>query len=973
MAIHGRAPERAALASAVASGAPGATLALVGVAGIGKTSLAQDAAEAAALAGRAVVEGRSTLGLPEPLGVVCDAVRAAGRAGLVPARRDRLASGFPTLVLRELGAGPIETGNLGATFEAAARYVRALSARGGLLLLLEDLHWADATSLSLMPFLARALAREPVVLLLTYRPDEESASPSLAELRSELRRGALATELVLGPLEQADAKALLAEIIGTAPVPEVATELLRLSAGNPFAIEELAAAAVESGWIDVGSGRRAGVGPMALPWSLAESIQARAARLGSREREVIAWAAAIGERFDLRLITAASGLDGGQVLAALETLAGAGLVTEDPADPAGNLFAFRHALVHEALSREGLAAQRRGRHEAILDAGERLTARGALEISSAELARHALAAGDRERAMAHGRAAAAHARELGAVEEAVAHLERAIGLWKPLDGPRSRADLLFECGLLRTRLARGDRRAVSLLEDARAAYLDLGDGPRTAWSLATLADARRGGGETERAFGDWEVALPELRRTGPPEALRGALATYARALAFEKRVDAAERAADEGLALVPNARTADAAFDRITLLSTKGLIAMRGCDAAAGRALLGEAARLAEEHHDDVGAAQAHHLLAWANTLLVPVDEIVALLSRATELVARHGLMGLQAYYLSNLAYMSVELGDWAAARRWIEEGEALLDPEDSSDWTRWGLDEDRAWLLVGLGELDRAEQAFLTLLEGRLSGESARFGDDAREGAAVARLLAGDSPGALWLLMPTISRFVDSIAAGQREVDWVGCKISVLVAAGDRPRAVELERWIADLLPGHPYARCCHALVGLTREPAGAGAALEDAASEMESRGRRLEAAWQRVAAADIAAGVDGGAEPAAALLRSAHDRFRQMGSEAWCRRIEGRLRAMGERAPSRRSRAAGPGGLTARETEVLGLVADGLTNRAIAEALVLSENTVIRHVANIFAKLGVNSRAAAVARAAEGGLVAEGDATAR
>jgi DNA-binding NarL/FixJ family response regulator len=62
-----------------------------------------------------------------------------------------------------------------------------------------------------------------------------------------------------------------------------------------------------------------------------------------------------------------------------------------------------------------------------------------------------------------------------------------------------------------------------------------------------------------------------------------------------------------------------------------------------------------------------------------------------------------------------------------------------------------------------------------------------------------------------------------------------------------------------------------------------------------------------------------------------------------------------------------------VLGLVADGLTNRAIAEALVLSENTVIRHVANIFAKLGVNSRAAAVARAAERGLVAEGDATAR
>jgi DNA-binding NarL/FixJ family response regulator len=94
-------------------------------------------------------------------------------------------------------------------------------------------------------------------------------------------------------------------------------------------------------------------------------------------------------------------------------------------------------------------------------------------------------------------------------------------------------------------------------------------------------------------------------------------------------------------------------------------------------------------------------------------------------------------------------------------------------------------------------------------------------------------------------------------------------------------------------------------------------------------------------------------------------MGSEAWCRRIEERLRAMGERAPSRRTRATGPGGLTVRETEVLALVAEGLTNRAIAERLVLSENTVIRHVANIFAKLDVGSRAAAVAAAAARGLV--------
>src|SRR5262245_20367915 len=142
MSIHGRGPERAVLEAAVAAGAPGATIALVGEAGIGKSHLARHAAASAAEAGRDVVEGHTVLGLAEPLGVVCDAVRGAGRAGLVPAGRDRLASGFPALVLPELGAGEIETGNLGATFEAAARYLSALAGRRGLLLILEDLHWA---------------------------------------------------------------------------------------------------------------------------------------------------------------------------------------------------------------------------------------------------------------------------------------------------------------------------------------------------------------------------------------------------------------------------------------------------------------------------------------------------------------------------------------------------------------------------------------------------------------------------------------------------------------------------------------------------------------------------------------------------------------------------------------------------------------------------------------------------------------
>ncbi len=965
MTIQGRSDERAALEAAVASGAPGACLALVGEAGIGKSALARHAAEAARQAGRPVIEGYSTLGLAEPLGVICDAVRAAGRAGLDPGgSRDRLASGLPALVLPELGGGEIETGNLGATFEAAARYLRALAGRRGLLVVLEDLHWADATSLSLIPFLARALRGDPVALVLTYRPDDETGSPALAGLRSELRRGALGEVFVLGPLEPAEAEALLADVLGVAAAPEVAAELLRLSGRNPFALEELAAAALQSGWVDADSGRRAGTDAVELPWSLAASIQARAAALDQPERELIAWAAAIGERFDLRLLAAAAGLPQDRALDALAALAEAGLVVEDPADPAGNALAFRHALVHEAVAREGLAARRAPRHRAILDAAEALAASGQLKVSSAQLARHAVAAGQRERAIAHSRAAASGALELGAVEEAIAHLERALSLWDEQDGPRLRAELLLACGRLRARLTRGGPRAVELLERALADFRDLGDEATAAWSLAALAEARWEDADVTGAFADWESAIPKLRRTGPPRALRAALAGYAKALAMRDRLDEGASAADEGLALGETDRAGEQVADRISLLSTKGMIALWRCDADAGRALLVEAVRLAAERHDDLGAARAHYILAQANVLLVPASSSLEGLARAAALVSRHGLRAHEAWYTCLRAWMLVEMGDWDGARRALARGEALSRHDESAPDVRWCTDITHAALLRGLGDLDASRTAYAEVDELVASLGIDRFTDQAREGAAAVLMLSGDAASAEELMRPVVDRCLEGIARGWAEVDSLRGKVWVLVVAGDEERAAAITGWAAGMLPGHPEIRCCEALIELSRSPVAAANALEDAATDLEATGWRVAAAETRIIGADIVFGAPGGREPAALLLRAAHTRFRGMGSEAWCRRIEERLRALGERAPSQRTRATGPGGLTAREAEVLGLVAQGLTNRAIAEALVLSENTVIRHVANIFAKLGVKSRAAAVAVAAERGL---------
>ena len=909
-----------------------------------------------------MIEGHSTLGLAEPLGVICDAVRGAGRAGLAPAGRDRLASDFPALVLPELGAGTIETGNLGATFEAASRYLGALAARSGLLVVLEDLHWADATSLSLVPFLARALRGRPVAFVLTYRPDDDTGTPALSAMRAELVRERLAEELPLAPLAPPEAAALLAETLGRAPAPDVRDELLRLSGGNPFALEELARTALESGWLDAASGRRTGLGAVELPWTLAEAIQARAARLDPADREVIGWAAAIGERFELALLCAASDLPEERALASLARLGGAGLIVEDPHDPA-DAFAFRHALVHEALSREGLQAQRRRRHRAILEAGEALAAEGRIEVSSAALARHAVAAGARERAIAHSRAAVERSQELGAVEEAAAHLDRALDLWTPEDGPELQAELLFACGQTRARLLRGDVRAVDLLERAQAAHGALGNEAMAARSLAALAYARAEAGDWSRAFADWETAIASLRRMGSTSALRSALAGQAIYLSLAKRPADGERVAEEGLGL-PLDGTLEEAIDRVTLLTVRGMLMQRRGDEAGGRALLDEAIRLAVDHHDDVGAARAHFNLAFGNFLLRPAQEVVAGLARAAELVGRHGLHRQRAHYTALQAWVLAWMGELDASLRLGAEAEGLLDPGDPAEIIRFELAMRTAQVLLVAGELDEAERAHAALLATAIATESERFEETGRAGMASARLLAGDGAGALEVMRPTVDNYLALMWRGSAEVETAWIEVAVLAAGGDHEQAGQIAAWAAGVLPGHPCIRYGLALLELGQRPA-AAAALEEAVLEHEAAGWVLDAALQRSAAAIVAADA-GAREVAVGVLRASLDRFRRLGFEPMCRHLEARLRRLGERAPSARGRA-GAGGLSARELEVLALVAEGRTNKQIAEALVLSPNTVIRHVANIFAKLDARSRAAAVAIAVERGLLAK------
>ena len=233
----------------------------------------------------------------------------------------------------------------------------------------------------------------------------------------------------------------------------------------------------------------------------------------------------------------------------------------------------------------------------------------------------------------------------------------------------------------------------------------------------------------------------------------------------------------------------------------------------------------------------------------------------------------------------------------------------------------------------------------------------------AEVRMLLGDPRGGLERGRPVIDWMRSMRDAGERHFpDFAIVGASLLVAAGEAREARELVA-VAPGVRTSPLDDAARALAAWQADPAVASATVAASADALEAQGRRVWAGRLEALAAVVMGAEPTGREAAVALARQSRWRFAALGADAWVRRLEAMLRSWGERAPTR----AGPGegGLSARELEVLALVAEGLTNRQIAERLVVSPHTAVRHVANLMAKLGAPSRAAAVKVAAERGLL--------
>jgi tetratricopeptide (TPR) repeat protein len=328
-------------------------------------------------------------------------------------------------------------------FESMVGFCAALSEQTPVLLVLEDAHWADSGTLSLLRHLARRTRRQRMLLVATYREVELDGTRPFHQVLPDFHRERLVERLRLSRLNREETKELLTALFGEEATPEFLDGIFRETEGNPFFVEEVCKALVESGEVYFADGRwgRPSMEELKIPQSVRVAIQSRVGKLPQAAQETLRLAAVLGREFGFETLVEASAPGGAggpagasdqdedTLVDALESAERAQLIGEVSAE-GGGTFAFTHALIPATLV-EGLSGLRRRRmHRQVLAAIQRLR-----PDDWESLAFHALEAGKLQTGLDYSLRAAEKAQRLYALEDALLHYERARKVAASLDLP----------------------------------------------------------------------------------------------------------------------------------------------------------------------------------------------------------------------------------------------------------------------------------------------------------------------------------------------------------------------------------------------------------------------------------------------------------------------------------------------------------------------------------------------------------
>jgi DNA-binding CsgD family transcriptional regulator/tetratricopeptide (TPR) repeat protein len=949
----GRAGELALLRESYAA-APGAVF-LRGEAGVGKSRLVAEFV--AGVKGSATVLTGVCLpgtGLA-PYAPIVQAIRGPAAGGVL-----EVPAGGPLVRLLTGGPDddpvPRET-DQGRLFQALLAWLEALAAAGPVVLVLEDLHWADASTRDVLDYLLRSLRHEPVFVLGTYRDDEVPGHHPLRSVLAELSRlpgPARGTTVELRRFDAGEAREQIEGILGGSADDALVGTVFARSEGNPFLVEELVAVAGDD-----------------LPATLRDILLARCRDLPPEATALLQAVAVAGRAVPHPVLAAVAPLPEEVLLGVLRAVVERHILV-----PAGTGYGFRHALVAEAVLAETLPGERLRLHRRLADALERLPGAGGGDREHhqdaqywSELAHHRFAARDLERALVAAIRAGLAAERVFALAEARRHFERAIDLWYDAPGAHAHAalDLVdLHRHAAETAYLLGDTdQAITVIRaaiaaattDAQAALLHERHG-RYLWCVASPAD--RVVAAHERA-----VALV------PPEPTRQrarALAGLATVLTLNWRFTESQPITLEGLAV---AREAGARDEEAHILTTHGMNLAALGQADLGLATMRHALELAG---DGAGSETLHRSYCNLSDALREHGLLAESADVALAGLANAEGRGIDSAYGDQMVANAVEAlvleGRWAEALAWLPDGPRERGLKIAS-LNRWVM---TARLLTGLGRLDEADE-YVTAAERSLAGGGH---SDLRFMLAVQRAdleIWRRRPAAAVAALDRLDDLVDDPAIHPYAVNALALGLRAAADLRDRtgePGPVRrYARWL-DTVSGKdiPESRAYRALAVAELHRA-------DGASETAAWARASEA-WERFGApyhrayalfreGEALLHERGTRRDAAERLTTAASIATELGAAPLLTEVAAlaaRARLTLE-AGARPERAPVPFGLTPREIEVLGLVAGGDTNREIARRLFISERTVGIHVSHILAKLGVANRSAAAAMAHRNGLL--------
>lgn len=930
------------------------TVLIAGEAGVGKTTITNAFVNATrqadptvrVLRGECVPLGGEGLPYAPVVGLLHDLADQLGESELL----ERAGAGAAELrwLIPEFGdPGPTVDGtraeNRLRLYETISRLIEDAARQAPLIIVVEDLHWADESSRHLIEYLIRAVSGVAVLIMISYRTDELTRRHPVRPFLAEIGRLPTVDRVEIGPLDDADVQRLITvccvdEDPGDHDQPELIKRLARASGGIPYFVVELV---------------RAGAAGGDLPETLRDTLLLRISRVGDDCQRLLRLMAVAGNRVEHNLIAAVSELPPAGLEQILREATEANLLVPDKSG-----YAFRHALMREVLHDDLLPGELTRLHREYATALEQNPDLMTGSVRAVELAHHWYAARDNAAAFRWS-VQAARLQRYG-YAEALRHYERALELWEVVDQPEAVAGplpgFLDEASEAAADAGDADRSLAMINEALRVAPDDAPD----ATALRLARKARRLLNLVQPGVLDLIDQAVALVPPGQPTRFRARLLDNRASLQLLLDKPASISSAQEA---IDAARAVGDPDIESSARNTLGCaLATLGMDPDEGVAQLRRAGELAV---DDMTRLRYYINLSDTLNLLGCYREAVDVAIEGREIAARVGRERHSGVMMAaNAAEAAIGLGEWSRARELIESG--LRAKPSGNHWIHqrrllanvllW-MDDDAAAAGGILDDLGRYTQIAVT-------------GPQYHAGIRLAKAeldLVQRDPWSAWL----------SMTEAMENFPW--CEPSYLlqglviaaIAHGqlrdgpddDPADAVQRTGWLRERLD------CPDNLLLRTQILPMINAELEPsvehwtaAVTEMSAASappHRIAYGYLRLAGMQAATGARDAARDSAGRARELSERMGLRLVLRWTAEFEARTRLTGDAlAPRPTGRGDRIAGLTPREREVLALVSDGLSNKQIGERLVISTKTASVHVSNILAKLAVGSRLEAAAR---------------